>query len=202
MTEGGTASVLVADDHPILLQGLANLLGSDPRLNLRSTCSGGSEALAELRKGGIDIAVLDIGMPDMSGIEVARAVAAEGLDTTVILLTAAATDRQREEAKQLGVSMMFKDSAADELLELVRAKLNKTSSGVDAPDVAPFELTHRELEIASLVAEGVSNREIAGRLDVTEGTIKVHLHNIFTKAGLSSRTALAAFMLKKPNGGQ
>jgi DNA-binding NarL/FixJ family response regulator len=158
--------------------------------------------LAELRKGGIDIAVLDIGMPDMSGIEVARAVAAEGLDTTVILLTAAATDRQREEAKQLGVSMMFKDSAADELLELVRAKLNKTSSGVDAPDVAPFELTHRELEIASLVAEGVSNREIAGRLDVTEGTIKVHLHNIFTKAGLSSRTALAAFMLKKPNGGQ
>jgi two-component system, NarL family, nitrate/nitrite response regulator NarL len=195
--------LLLADDHPIVLRGLASLLGADPRFAVRAVCSSGAEALAELRKGGIDIAILDIGMPGLSGLDVARAVADAGLKTHVILLTAAASDRQREEARNLGASLLFKDAAADELLDLVVGKIDRTG---DDPSplrsaAAPFELTQRELKIAELVATGISNKEIARQLSVSEATVKAHLHNVFTKTGLTSRTALAAFTLRKQTGG-
>lgn len=185
MNRNRQTSLLLADDHPVVLHGLASLVAADPRLAVRHVCSSGDEALAQLRRGDIDIAILDIGMPGLSGLDVARAAATERLKTQIILLTAAASDRQRDEARQLGASLMFKDAAAEELLEMVVSKAEGANMGADASPlnaaVAPFALTHREREIAELVAEGISNKEIATRLAVTEATVKAHLHNIFSK---------------------
>lgn len=195
------ASLVLADDHPVVLKGLAHLLETVPGIRIFAACRTGSEALDAIRDRQPTLAILDINMPDMSGLDVARSVAQQGLPTQVILLTAAATYRQEEEARLAGATLIFKDAAPDELLGLVAAKLalpgTKGSKLETTPSTASFEPTQREWQIAELVSDGLSNKEIARTLKLSEATVKAHLHNIFSKTGLTSRTALAALTFKR-----
>ena len=200
---------MVADDHPIVLDGLAQLLAGDPEFEVVGLCKDGEEALGVIRKERPQVAVLDVRMPHTDGIGVLRAIAAEQIPTRVVLLTAQITDDEVIQAVRLGVAgMVLKETASRQLLQVVRKvaagensldesvvrravdKILRARAGVSQ---AASVLTNRELEIVRLVATGLRNKQIADQLSITEGTVKIHLHTIFEKLGVSSRVELSNY---------
>ena len=199
-------TVLIADDHPIVLSGLAATLGTKEAFDVVATCADGPEALAGLRSLEPDLGVLDIGMPGLTGIEVLSVSEGEGLRTRLVFLTASATDEQITQAVARGAwGIMIKDAAADMLVEcleqvangqrwlppeLVSPALEREAERRNDINRIDSLLTAREREIAILVAEGLSNKQIAGQISITEGTVKIHLHNAYQKLGVVNRTSL------------
>lgn len=218
MTEPPT--VLLADDHPLVLRGLADLLAGDGGVRVLASCRDGQAALDAAHEIRPDIAVVDFNMPRLDGLGFLRAARSSGLPTRVILLTAELADNQIYDAVNGGVAgLVFKDSAPDTLLDCIR----EVSAGrrwlpetVDAAISRESErrqlghglwksLTEREREIAILAAENLSNKEVARRLDIAEGTVKIHLNHIYGKLRVASRTALLAlvrrFLDQRPDDG-
>jgi DNA-binding NarL/FixJ family response regulator len=148
-------------------------------------------------------------MPGMTGLEVLEALEDEGLRTRVVLLTASATDSQIASAVGRGAwGIMLKESAGDDLLgclrgvlagerylppELVSPALAREAERQAATERVEDLLTAREREIATLVAEGLSNKQIARQVNISVGTVKIHLHNAYQKLGIPNRTALATW---------
>jgi two-component system nitrate/nitrite response regulator NarL len=200
-------SIVVADDHPVVLHGVADLLGSERDLMIVAVCRDGLSAISAIRERRPD---LDIAMPGKSGLEVLTEIAAEGAATKVIFLTATATDSQILGAIARGVSgIILKDTAPHDLIacvrevaagrtwlppEIVGAALER-ETGRRLQRELIEGLTDREREVMGLVAEGRANKDIARRLDISEGTVKIHLHKIYEKLGIANRTALAAFAI-------
>ena len=206
-----TLSVLVADDHPVVLRGLESLIATDPLFQVVQTCSDGSSALEAIGELQPALAVLDINMPEMTGLEVLARVAADRSPTKVILLTASVGDRQILRAIADGVyGLILKDAAAGTLLDclhavgrgdrwlpsdLVDPALQREGARNTTARGMAGTLTKREREIALHVAEGLSNKDIARRINVSDGTVKIHLHNIYQKLGVNNRTSLAALAI-------
>jgi len=200
-------SVMIADDHPIVLLGLDGLLRASERFEVVSVSFNGLDALDALRNIEPDLAVLDICMPGLTGLQVLQHVEHEGLRTRIVFLTASATDDQILTAVTHGVwAIMLKDAAADSLVnclenvamgerwlppELVSPALSREVDRLNETERLDNVLTAREREISILVADGLSNKEIARRTNIAEGTVKIHLHNAYQKLGLSNRTSLA-----------
>ena len=212
MTEGARPiRMIIADDHPVVLGGLKGLIETDCFFEVLAAYSGGRAALDGIREHRPDLALLDVHMPEMTGVEVLEAMAAEGMSARVVLLTASANDAQIVRSAELGArGILMKDTAAETLLEclhtvaadgrwlpaeLVRAARDRDAERRSAADQIEKALTLRERELALLVAEGLSNKQIARRLKLSEGTVKIHLHNIYQKFGLANRTSLAALLL-------
>jgi two-component system nitrate/nitrite response regulator NarL len=203
--------VVIADDHPIFLDGLTNLIQAASRLEVVARCSDGAAALQAVRDNRPDLAVLDMSMPHLSGLDVLEALRADRIPTQVVFLTASANDEQLLAAVEKGASaVLLKDTVAGTLLECLETVLSGTTwhKSDFLKDAASREsqrrqdnqrvsamLTPRERELIMLVAEGLSNKEIARRANVTEGTIKLHLHNIYSKLGVANRTALTRVAL-------
>ena len=203
--EQETPSVVLADDHPVLLSGLQGLLR--PQFQTLRACTNGNDALDSLRELEPDLAVLDIRMPGLTGIEVLEIAETEGLRTKIVLLTAAAADTHIAAAVARGAwGLMLKDAAAEHLInclwrvvrgerhmppELVSPALAREADRRLASEQLEGLLTSREREIAILVAHGLSNKHIARNLSISEGTVKIHLHNAYQKLGVSNRTSLA-----------
>jgi DNA-binding NarL/FixJ family response regulator len=201
--------VIVADDHPIVLDGLAQLLAGNPEFEVIGLCKDGDEALKLIRKERPEIAVLDVRMPRADGIAILRAVVTEHIPTRVVLLTAQITDDEVVEAVHLGVAgMVLKETASRQLLQVlskvaagetsldqkvVRRAVDKLLRARAGVTQAVRVLTNRELEIVRLVATGLRNKQIADQLSITEGTVKIHLHTIFEKLGVSSRIELSNY---------
>lgn len=205
--------LILADDHPIVLHGLQQLLSSTPEFTVVAACNSGDEALAAVRAQPADVLVLDLRMPGMSGLAVLRAIAAERLVIKTVLLTAAARDDQIDQAVQLGVlGVVLKESPPEDLFHCIR----KVAQGVPWLETETMarafgesikrepgavskgeSLTPRELEIVRMVAEGLRNREIGQRLSISEGTVKVHLHNVYEKLGVDGRLELVLFAQAK-----
>ena len=201
--------VMVADDHPIVLDGLAQLLAGNPEFEVVGLCKDGDEALSLIRKERPEIAVLDVRMPRADGIAILRAVVTEHIPTRVVLLTAQITDDEVVEAVHLGVAgMVLKETASRQLLQVlskvaagetsldqkvVRRAVDKLLRARAGITQAVRVLTNRELEIVKLVATGLRNKQIADQLSITEGTVKIHLHTIFEKLGVSSRVELSNY---------
>lgn len=194
--------IVIADDHPIVLEGLVQLFGLEPDLDVVARCTTGDETLDAVRRLQPSVLVLDVRMPGKDGIAVLRALAEEHLPTRVVLLTAALNEGEVLEAVRLGVrGVVLKEAAPSVLVECIR-KVHAGESWVDNrtavralahvarrdPSVPP--LTPREREIAGLVAGGLRNKEIASRVGITEGTVKLHLHNIYEKLKIDGRLAL------------
>ena len=197
------SSILLADDHPMIRTALEVLL-RDTEFEIVGTAGTGATALAEIDRLEPDILLLDLQMPGGNGMDVLRRVRAEKTPLRVILLTAAIDDASLLEAKSLKVQgIVLKNSDPAYLLDCLdrvrhgrswmdpelaeRAKLlAKTLSPGSRISLAP-----RERQLISFVRTGLRNREIAERLGVTEGTVKVYLHAIFEKLGVSTRTELA-----------
>ncbi len=205
--------VVLADDHPLILDGMENLLRLEGDFEVAARCTTGAETLSVVREQRPDILVLDVRMPEIDGLEVMRRLRLEGLDTRVVILTTAMEDDEVIEAIRLGVrGIVLKEIAPAILVQCLRAvhgggrwiepqsisrameKLIRKEAG--AREAAAL-LTPREMEVVRMVAQGLRNREIADKLFVSEGTVKVHLHNIYEKLGIASRLALGLYAREK-----
>jgi DNA-binding NarL/FixJ family response regulator len=200
-------SIVVADDHPVVLHGVADVLRANSDMNVVAVCGDGATALEAIRKWSPNVAVLDILMPGVSGLDVLASIAADGLATKVVLLTATASEGQLLRAIAGGVQgIVLKEAALTELVRCIRVIAEGRQWLPSALVDAALEnetrrrstsrlLTIREREISLLVAEGLSNKEVGRRLELSEGTVKIHLHNIYQKLHVSNRTTLAALAI-------
>ena len=196
--------VIIADDHPIVLDGLAYLFSEESDLELVARCTNGDDALAATRRERPDVLVLDVRMPGRSGLDVLRVLVEEKNATRVVLLSGQITDTEMVAAVRLGVAgIVLKESAAQELLLCVRAVAAGEQwlrdSAVQAArdrgvsDAALKLLTRRELDIVRMVAVGARNKQIAENLGISEGTVKMHLHTIYEKLEISGRVELSIY---------
>lgn len=197
--------VVLADDHAIVLHGLESLFLAHPGFRVMACCRDGLSALEAVRRRGVDVLVIDLRMPGVGGVEVQRAIVTEGLRCKTVVLTAAHTDGELIELVQLGVhGIVLKESSPDALIECVRRvfrgertvpqtlidrvrirQLQRTTTGADGG-----ALTARERDIVRLVALGRRNKAVAEALSITEGTVKIHLHNIYQKLDVEGRLEL------------
>lgn len=201
-----TIRIVVADDHPIVLHGLRQLFERQDDFTVVACCADGASALASVRTDRPDVLVLDLRMPGLGGLAVLRALSAEGIDCHSVLLTAAVRDEEVVEAVKCGVKgIVLKESSADALLDCVR-RVARGESWIERETVtrafrrviergsgsgnADQTLTPREVEMVRMVAQGLRNKVIAERLSISEGTVKVHLHNIYEKLGVDGRLEL------------
>lgn len=201
--------LVLADDHPLILDALEMLFCSQEGFEVLAACRTGTGALEAIRLHRPDVAVLDLQMPDKSGLAVLREMTAERLPTRTVLLTAVIEDAEMLEAMRLGVGgVVLKDMPASSIVQCVRKihagepwlenrsatrvieKLMRSESGSRE---ASALLTLRELEIVRLLGQGLRNREIASRLSISANTVKVHLSHIYAKLDLDGRVAVMRY---------
>lgn len=197
--------ILIADDHPIIVSGLEAIL-RDTDYEVAAAVGDGRAVIAAVESHAPDILLLDVSMPGQSGIKVLEALRARGSVLPVVLLTAGLDDSELLTAIRLGVEgIVLKEGAHVQLIPcldvvrrggrsidpgLLHRALDLSLSGDSRRDPL-HALNPRERAIAELVQQGMRNREIAARLDMNEGTVKVYLHRIYKKLGIGSRTELA-----------
>ena len=205
--------LVLADDHPLILDGLENLFKLEDDLQVAARCTDGDQALQAVRRLKPDIVILDILMPGQDGLAVARQIRAEKLPTRVVLLTAAINEDQLLEAIRSGVQgIVLKEMAPKLLVQCVRKvhageqwiernsarqALEKMLKREAVTNEISRLLTAREIEIVRMVAKGLRNKEIAEKSGISEGTVKVHLHNIYEKLNVDGRMALLHFAQSK-----
>lgn len=215
-TPSAAIRLVLADDHPIVLQGLQQLFERQGDFDVVRSCRNGDEALEVLRRQPVDVVVLDLRMPVRGGLDVLRAIGAEGLTCRVVLLTAALRSAEVTEVIQLGAKgLVLKESPPETLVECVR-RVHRGEQWIDhetltrvvdrALRVAPAAssgsdiespLTPRELDIVRMVAQGLRNRDIGVRLSISEGTVKIHLHNVYEKLSVDGRLELLLYVQEK-----
>lgn len=195
--------VLVADDHPFMRAGIEAVLRGT-RYRVVATAATGPDAMDQINRHDPAICLLDVRMPLMSGVQILEALRDNGDRRAVVLLTAELSDKDLLAAVRAGANgILLKDGAEDVLLScldavadggraiepaLLQRALDKSiGASKNSLDV----LTPRERQIAELVGQGLRNRDIAARVGVTEGTVKVYLHAMYQKLGTENRTALA-----------
>lgn len=202
-------TVAIADDHPIILDGLEQLFRLEDDIDVVARCSTGATAIEAVRTHAPDVLVLDVLMPHPDGLAVLRALDGASVSTRVVLLTAAVDDERLLEAIRLGVQgVVLKESAPQLLVEAVRnvyhghqwlekglggRALRKLLQRETAERQLAERLTPREMEILRFTVQGARNRTIAERLVISEGTVKVHLHNIYEKLQLGGRFELMVY---------
>jgi len=201
--------LVLADDHPLILVGLEQLLSLEPDFTVLACCGTGAETLQAVRQHRPDVLVLDIRMPGKDGLGVLRELQEEEIPTRVVILTAALAEDELLEATRLGVrGVVLKEMAPRLLVRCLRKVhaggewLERHAIGCALEKLLQREagaqrlahvLTARELEIVRLVASGRHNREIAQQLSLSEGTVKLHLHHIYEKLKLDGRVALMLY---------
>jgi DNA-binding NarL/FixJ family response regulator len=202
--------IVVADDHQVVRTGFAALLDTQPDFTVLGTASDGAEAVRMSRDLRPDIVLMDVRMPGTDGIEATRQLTGRTDSPRVIILTTFDLDEYVYDALRAGASgFLLKDVTAERLFDAVRvvaageallapavtrrlisefAKLRPATGRSESPASALSELTPRETEVLRLLAEGLSNPEIAARLVVTEETVKTHVSRVLHKLGLRHRT--------------
>jgi DNA-binding NarL/FixJ family response regulator len=205
--------LVVADNHPLMLDGMENLFRLEEDFELLARCKDGIETMNAVRRHRPDVVILDIRMSGMDGLTIARAILADKLPTRVVLFTAELKDDQLLEAFRFGVQgIVLKDIAPQLLVQCVR-KVHAGEQWIERhfavltlgkilqreAIVREIEtlITPREINIVKMVAQGLRNKEIAGKLFISEGTVKVHLHNTCAKLQLKGRLALQHYAQEK-----
>jgi DNA-binding NarL/FixJ family response regulator len=198
--------VLLVDDHQIVLHGLQQLFERQGDFEVVGCCRDGAAAIEAVAAHRPDVLVIDLRMPGQSGLDVIRTIAAKGIACRSVLLTAAIRDEEVVDAVQLGaMGVVLKESPPDVLLECVRS-VHRGEQWIEretatrafravlgretAAQQARETLTPREIEVVRMVAQGLRNKTIAERLTISDGTVKVHLHNIYEKLGVDGRLEL------------
>lgn len=212
-----TISVLIVDDHPIVRQGLRTLLELHDDIVVAGEATNGKAAVELSARLKPDVVLMDLVMPELDGIAATRQICALGQGIRVIALTSFVEDDKVMPAIQAGaVSFLLKDVSPVDLIEAIRAAyhgearlhptvmrklMNQVAAQAAAEPPASQstpapELTERELEVLRLVAEGLSNNEIAARLVISQKTVKTHVSSLLSKLGLEDRTRLAIYAIK------
>jgi DNA-binding NarL/FixJ family response regulator len=196
--------ILSVDDHPLLRDGIAALIGNQTDMEIVAEASNGREALESFRIHLPDITLMDLQMPEMSGIDAMSAIRAEFPEARIIVLTTHAGDVQIARALKAGArGYLLKGQLRKELLDTIRAvhvgqkRLSSEVAAEIAEHATDDPLTPREVDVLQLVAEGNANKEIGARLSLTEETVKSHIRNILAKLGAKDRTHAVAIGAKR-----
>ena len=189
------ASVLVVDDHALLRTGVANIINHESDLHVIAEASNGLEAVEAFERHHPDVTLLDLRMPVMEGVEAVRQIRARDPHAKVIVLTTYDTDDDISRALKAGAkAYVLKDISADGLIACIhdvlagKTYLAPSAAAKLAEGVTRIQLTPRELATLRLMADGKSNKEIAGALGISERTVKTHLGHLFEKLAVTSRT--------------
>jgi NarL family two-component system response regulator LiaR len=204
--------VLIVDDHEIVRKGIRALLATKRDIQVIGEARNGAEAVDQSQTLHPDVVLMDLVMPKMDGIQATREITARLPGTRVLVLTSFAADEQIFPAIQAGaLGYLLKDSGPQELVQAIRQvhrgepsldpsiarKVLAELSGPPKEPLTPDPLTARELGILRLIAQGRSNKEIAGQLVIAEETVHTHVSNILNKLHLASRTQAALYALKE-----
>jgi|SRR5687768_8857228 len=206
-------AVVIADDHPIVLAGLEGLLRREPDIDVVAQCSDGLEAFRAVVKHRPDMLILDLRMPRADGLTALRQMQDAGVTTRTVVLAAAIDDDSLADALRYGVrGVVLKETAPQSLVqcvrsvyanrqwidvEMMRAALDRLAGRRAASEELNAILSPREREVAHAAKQGLRNAEIAATLSIAEGTVKLHLHAIYTKLKVDGRTALMAALRDK-----
>jgi DNA-binding NarL/FixJ family response regulator len=196
--------IFAVDDHQLLLEGIAAVLNEQPNMELVGQAGSGQEAIEGFRRLRPDVTLMDLRMPDMSGIQAIAAIRAEFPSAHIIVLTTYPGDAQAAAALRAGAAgYLLKSLVRKELIETIRAvhagkrRIPPEIATEIAEHVADDALTERELEVLKRVAAGKSNKLIAVELDISEGTVKTHMKSILPKLDASDRTHAVMIALKR-----
>jgi two-component system, NarL family, response regulator len=202
--EPGQIRILSVDDHPILRQGIAGLVGGQTDMSLVAEASNGREAIQQFRAHHPDVTLMDLQMPEMNGLDAMIAIRGEFPEARIIVLTTYVGDVQVLRALKAGArGYLLKNSLHKELLETIRAvhagkkSLSAEASYQLAEHATDDALSPAEIRVLRLVADGSANKEIASQLSVSEETVKGQVRNILSKLGANDRAHAAMIGLKR-----
>jgi DNA-binding NarL/FixJ family response regulator len=202
-------TVVLADDQRVVREGLATLLGLLPDIDVVGTAADGEEAVALVDRLRPDVVLMDLRMPRCDGVAATRRLRESGSPTHVVVLTTYADDRSVVEALRAGArGFLTKDAGAEEIERAIAAVVRGDAvidpavqhhlvDAVAGRPELPDGLTPREAEVLALVAQGLSNGEIAGRLFVSEATVKSHINHLFAKIGVRDRAQAVSYAYRQ-----
>jgi len=204
MSNQARIRILAVDDHPLMREGTAAMIRSQPDMLLVAEAANGSEALHRFREHQPEVTLMDIRLPDRSGIDTLIAIRAEFPEARIVMLTTFEGDVEIQRALRAGArGYMLKSMPPSELLAGIREvhagrkRIPPEVAAHLAEHIGEEALTARELEVLQQVAGGNRNRDIAGRLFITEETVKVHVKHIMEKLGAKDRTGAVAIALRR-----
>jgi DNA-binding NarL/FixJ family response regulator len=204
MSTGQPIRVLSVDDHPLLSEGIATLINSQPDMELVASAPSGKEGILKYRELKPDITLMDLRLPDQSGIDVMQAIRGEFPDARIILLTMFAGDVEIQRALRAGAQgYLLKSMEPEQMVETIR-QVHAGKKRVPA-EVASYLVEHvgdeplssREIDVLRHVTGGNRNRDIAKRLFISEETVKVHFKHIMEKLGANDRTHALAIATRR-----
>lgn len=196
--------IMLVDDHYLVRMGLASIIALEPDMTVCAEASTGEQALSLFRRHRPDVTLLDLRLPGMNGAETVQAIRAEFPDARLVMISTYVCDEEIYGALQAGaMAYLVKSVQREELIRAVR----KAAAGQRhipaevaarlADRVTRSQLSTRELEVLRLLVAGRRNREIAGTLDITEGTVKLHVSSILGKLGVTDRTEAVTRALQR-----
>jgi len=204
MSESGPIRVFCVDDHPMLRKGIATVINDEPDMQVVGEASNAQEAVEQFRKHRPDVTLMDLRLPDTSGIEAMRAIQAEFPGARIIVVTTFEGDAEIKRALEAGAhGYLLKNMPPDELVASIRhvyagkKRIPSQLAARLAEHLSDKALTAREVEVLRLLAEGNRNIEIAERLFVSEKTIKAHVQHIMEKLGAKDRTQAVAIGIRR-----
>jgi DNA-binding NarL/FixJ family response regulator len=196
--------ILIVDDHPVLREGLTSIIESQSDLRVVAEAGTGKEAIALFEEHVPDITLMDLALPDVHGIDVIKRLHSRHPEARIIVLTTYLGDVQALRALQAGAAgYLLKATLRRDLLDTIRAihagqrHVQTEVASEIANHSGDHALTEREIEVLKLIAKGCSNKIVAGRLEITEDTVKGHVRNILDKLGANDRTHAVTIALHR-----
>ncbi|MBW4693831.1 MAG: response regulator transcription factor [Lyngbya sp. HA4199-MV5] len=204
MSQSTAIRVLIVDDHSIVRQGLAAMIENEPDMTVVGQAGNGQEAIAQYQQHQPDVTLMDLRMPQMSGVDATIAICAEFTHARIIMLTTYDGDEDIYRGLHAGAKgYLLKDAEPDALLNAIH--IVHSGQQYIPPEVAAKlvqrmknpELSDREREVIDLMADGLTNHDIGAALNITESTVKFHINRILSKLGVSDRTQAVVKALKR-----
>lgn len=204
MSEHEVIRILTVDDHPFIRQGIAMLIKRQPDMDLVAEASDGREAMDLFRQFQPHVTLMDLRLPDMSGVDVISAIRGEFRDARIIVLTTFEGDVEATRALKAGAAgYLLKSMPPKEIVDAIRAvhagkkRIPSAVAARLAEYVSDDALSEREIEVLRHVAEGNRNRDVAEILSISEETVKIHVKHIMEKLGANDRTQAVAIAVQR-----